>query len=305
MYRLVLLSAASLLLCAPSWATGVLVLMSDNSPPYQEVAEGFRAQLQHARPADKVVIETSLEHAESAVSANPRLLVSVGMKATRAALALNTRMPILAVLVPKDGFDALPLPANEARRSMSAIYLDQPYSRQLAMIRMAFPERRRIGVLLREQNRQKLEALLASARLQKIQVTGELIPNASEIIPALEHLLGASDMLLMLPDALLYNKNDIQGVLLTSYRYHAPLIGYSQALVRAGAIMALYSKPQQIGYHAAEVALRYLDTGDLPAPQYPKYFTVSINRQVARSLNISVPDEIELQTALQRREQEQ
>ncbi len=146
---------------------------------------------------------------------------------------------------------------------------------------------------------------MASARLQKIQVTGELIPDASEIIPALEHLLGASDMLLVLPDALLYNKNDIQGVLLTSYRYHVPLIGYSQALVRAGAIVALYSKPQQIGYHAAEVAIRNLDTGELPAPQYPKYFTVSINQQVARSLNISMPDEIELQTALQRWEQEQ
>ncbi|GBL45033.1 hypothetical protein SFMTTN_0837 [Sulfuriferula multivorans] len=302
---MVLLSAASLLLCAPSWAAGVLVLMSDKSPPYQEVADGFRVQLQHERPAVQVIVEASLERAEKAVTANTSLLVSVGMKATRAALALNTRAPILAVLVPKDSFDSLALPANEARRSISAIYLDQPYSRQLAMIRMAFPERRRIGVLLREKNRQKLEALLASARLQKIQVTGELIPNASEIIPALEHLLGASDMLLVLPDALLYNKNDIQGVLLTSYRYHVPLIGYSQALVRAGAIVALYSKPQQIGYHAAEVALRYLDTGDLPAPQYPKYFTVSINQQVARSLNISVPDEIELQTALQRREQEQ
>lgn len=279
--------------------------MSDKSPPYQEVADGFRAQLQHERPAVQVVVEASLDHAENAVSANTSLLVSVGMKATRAALALNTRVPILAVLVPKDSFDALVSPVNEERRPISAIYLDQPYSRQLAMIRLAFPERRRIGVLLREQNRQKLDTLLRSAQLQKIQVTGELVPSGGEIVASLEHLLAVSDLLLVLPDALLYNKNDIQGVLLTSYRYHVPLIGYSQALVRAGAIMALYSKPQQIGYHAAEVALRSLDTGDLPAPQYPKYFTVSINQQVARSLSISVPDEIDLQKALQRWEREQ
>ncbi|MEO6148040.1 MAG: ABC transporter substrate binding protein [Sulfuriferula sp.] len=304
-YRLILLSVVSLFISTPSWAAGVLVLMSETNAPYQEVADTFRAELQQERPAVQVAIEPSLEHAESAISADTRLLISVGMRATRAALALNTRVPVLAVLVPKDSFDALVLSANEVRRPISAIYLDQPYSRQLALIRLAFPARRRVGVLLREQNRLKLEALLASAKSQKMQVNGELISNADEIVPSLEHLLASSDLLLILPDPLLYNKNDIQGVLLTSYHYHVPLIGYSEALVRAGAIMGLYSKPQQIGYQAAEVASRSLGTARLPVPQYPKYFTVSINQQVARSLNISVPDEMVLQQALQRWGQEQ
>lgn len=304
-YRLILLSVVSLFISTPSWAAGVLVLMSETSAPYQEVADAFRAKLQQERPAVQVAIEPSLEHAESAISADTRLLISVGMRATRAALALNTRVPVLAVLVPKESFDALVLSANESRRSISAIYLDQPYSRQLALIRLAFPARRRVGVLLREQNRLKLEALLASAKSQKMQVTGELISNTDEIVPSLEHSLAFSDLLLVLPDALLYNKHDIQGVLLTSYHYHVPLIGYSEALVRAGAIMGLYSKPQQIGYQAAEVASRSLGTANLPASRYPKYFTVSVNQQVARSLNISVPDEKALQQVLQRWEQEQ
>lgn len=303
--RLILLTAASLLLSAPSWAAGVLLLLSDKSAPYQEVADSFRAQLQHDRPTVNVAVEASLARAEDALSADTRLLVSVGMQATQAALALDKRVPILAVLVPKDGFDALVYPVNEEYRPISAIYLDQPYSRQLALIRLAFPERERVGVLLREQERQKLGTLLAAARLQKMQVISELIPKGGEIVPALERLLAASDLLLVLPDALLYNKNDIQGVLLTSYRYRDPMVGYSQALVRAGAIMALYSKPAQIGYHAAEVALRSLNTGTLPAPQYPKYFTVSVNQQVARSLGIPVSDEIGLQEALQHWEQEQ
>ncbi|MES2366399.1 MAG: ABC transporter substrate binding protein [Pseudomonadota bacterium] len=303
-FRLVLLSFVGLFVSTSSWAAGVLVLMSETSAPYQEVADTLRAKLQQERPAVRVTVEPALERAETAMSSDTRLLVSIGLRATRAVLALNSRVPVLAVLVPKDSFDALVLSANEVRRPISAIYLDQPYARQLAMIRLAFPERRRVGVLLREQNRLKFDALSASAKLQKMQVTGELISNTDEIVPSLEHLLASSDLLLVLPDALLYNKNDIQGVLLTSYHYHVPLIGYSEALVRAGAIMALYSKPQQIGYQAAEVASRSLD-GGLPAPQYPKYFTVSINQQVARSLNISVPDEAVLQQALQRWGQEQ
>ncbi|MHB1247177.1 MAG: ABC transporter substrate-binding protein [Sulfuriferula sp.] len=303
-YRLILLSSISLIVSTSSWAAGVLVLMSETSAPYQEVADTFRAKLQQERPAVQVTVEPSLERTESALSTDTHLLVSIGMRATRVALALNTRVPVLAVLVPKDSFNALVLSANEVRRPISAIYLDQPYSRQLAMIRLAFPERRSVGVLLREQSRLKLEALLASAKLQKIQVNGELISNTDEIVPSLEYLLASSDLLLVLPDAMLYNKNDIRGVLLTSYHYHVPLIGYSEALVRAGAIMALYSKPQQIGYQAAEVVSHSIGAS-LPAPQYPKYFTVSINQQVARSLNILVPDEMVLQRTLQRWEQEQ
>lgn len=303
--RLTLLAAASLLLCAPACAASVLVLLSDTSAPYQEVADSFRMRLQHDLPAVNVTVAGPQTRAENALPADTRLLVSVGMKATQVALAQHTRTPILAVLVPKDSFDALASLANEEHRPISAIYLDQPYSRQLALIRLALPERERVGVLLREQDRQKLNALLAAARLQKVQVISELLPNEAAIVPALERLLAASDLLLVLPDALLYNKNDIQSVLLTSYRYRDPLVGYSQALVRAGAIMALYSKSEQIGYHAAEIALRSLNTGTLPVPQYPKYFTVSVNLQVARSLGIPVPDEMGLQEALQRWEQEQ
>jgi len=303
--RLLLLAAVNLLLCAPSWGAGVLVLLSDKSPPYQEVADTFRAQLQRDRPAVDVVVEASLARAGKALSADTRLLLSVGMKATQTALALNTHLPILAVLVPKNGFEALAHPVDEGDRPISAIYLDQPYSRQLALIRLAFPERERVGVLLRDEDQQKLDALLAAAKLQKVQVVSELVPNGGEIVPSLERLLAASDLLLVLPDALLYNKNDIQGVLLTTYRYRDPVLGYSQALVRAGAIMALYSKPGQIGHQAAEIAVHSIETGNLPAPQYPKYFTVSVNRQVARSLNIPAPDESGLQEALLRWEQEQ
>lgn len=297
--------AACLLLSAPSMAAGVLVLMSDKSAPYQEVADNFRMHLQRARPSVNVAVEDSLARAEDDLSADTRLLVSVGMKATRAALALDTRIPVLAVLVPRDGFDALVYPDKGESRQISAIYLDQPYSRQLALIRRVFPARERIGVLLREQDRPKLDALSAAARLQKVQLVSELIPDGGKIVPSLERLLATSDVLLVLPDALLYNKNDIQGVLLTSYHYRDPVVGYSLALERAGAIMALYSKPAQIGYQAAEVAMRSLRTGTLAAPQYPKYFTVSVNQQVARSLNISVPDESDLQEALQHRDQEQ
>lgn len=302
--RLILLILAGLLSNATAWAVSVQVVLSDDSPPYHEVANSFRAQLRQYRPTVNVVIEDSPRRAAYALAADTQLLVCVGLKATQAALALQAQVPILSVLVPKDSLDVL-APDNPVRRSITAIYLDQPYARQLALVRLALSEQVRVGVLLREEDQQKLDAIQVAARLQKMRVVSELIDNQVAILPSLEHVLAASDVLLVLPDALLYNKNNIQSVLLTSYRYRDPVVSYSQALVRAGAMLGLYSNPVQIGSHAAEVALHSLGTGVLPAPLYPKYFTVGVNRQVAHSLGLPAPDEIELQEALQRWEREQ
>ena len=56
---------------------------------------------------------------------------------------------------------------------------------------------------------------------------------------------------------------------------------------------------RQQGAEGAEIARRLLaHEGGLPAPQYPRYFSVRVNASVARSLGLHLPDEHELQTAL-------
>ena len=285
-------------------AADILVLLSEDSAAYRDVADNFRLQLAQDRPALTIAVET-LGGVGNQPEGESKLVLSVGLRAAQAALELRSRAPILATLVPKDGFDALSHSALAERRLISAIYLDQPYSRQLALIKLAFPERERVGVLLRPGEQSKQDALLAAAKAQRLQLVSAVVGSDNALLPALERVLSTSDVLLALPAPLLYNKNTIQSVLLTSYRYRDPLVGYSQALVRAGALVALYSTPSQIGRHAGEMVVRSFSAGTLPLPQYPKYYSVSINHQVARSLGIPAPDEIGLLEALQRWEQTQ
>ena len=292
------------LVFTPAHAADVLVLLSEDSAAYREVADSFRLQLAQDRPALTVAVE-SLSGAEDQPAGESRLVLSVGLKATQAALELRSRAPILATLVPKDGFDTLSHSVLAERRMLSAIYLDQPYPRQFALIKLAFPAREKVGILLRPGELSKQDALQAAAKAQHLQLVSAVVDSDNTLLPALERVLSISDVLLALPEPLLYNKNTIQSVLLTSYRYRDPLVGYSQALVRAGALVALYSKPVQIGRHAGEIVARTFSTGSLPPPQYPKYYSVSINQQVARSLGIPAPDEIGLLEAIQRWEQTQ
>ena len=133
-------------------------------------------------------------------------------------------------------------------------------------------------------------------RSQKIQLVVEKIDSSDEMLPALQRVLSDCDVLLALPDSLVFNKNNAQSILLTSYHYHDPVIGYSQAYVKAGALFAAYSMPTQIGRQAGEIIQHLLSAkpGTLPSPQYPKYFSVSVNYQVARSLGIRMEDELVL-----------
>jgi ABC-type uncharacterized transport system substrate-binding protein len=65
--------------------------------------------------------------------------------------------------------------------------------------------------------------------------------------------------------------------------------------VRAGALAAVYSSSKQLAKQAAEIALKSQQSPSLlPPPQAPKYFSIMVNYQVARSLNIALKSNEEI-----------
>jgi ABC-type uncharacterized transport system substrate-binding protein len=79
-----------------------------------------------------------------------------------------------------------------------------------------------------------------------------------------------------------------------------PVVGFSKGYVKAGALFALYSTPEQIGHHLADVVQQYFSSGEqlLPPPHYPTYFSVVTNKSVARSFKITLPTEKALRNSL-------
>jgi ABC-type uncharacterized transport system substrate-binding protein len=63
------------------------------------------------------------------------------------------------------------------------------------------------------------------------------------------------------------------------------------AYVKAGAIAAVYSSPEEIGEHIGESIGQFLKhRGRInPTHSFPKYFSVSTNKSVADSLKILLP----------------
>ena len=115
-------------------------------------------------------------------------------------------------------------------------------------------------------------------------------------------LLADPAVLVAVPDATLFNNRTISNILLTAYHQRSPVIGFSPAYVKAGALFALYSTPAQIGQQAGEAARAGLASGSLPPPAAPRHFRVGTNHYVARSLGINLEDAAVLQERLERSE---
>jgi len=297
--RLGLALACLLLAPAPALAARVAVVLSDDSAPYQEVYQVIRAYLDGTRHEVSRLDADGL----TAPSLNEaRLTVAVGVRAAEVVAMLPTRPPVLAVLVPrawylKTGHTRL---SDGGRRSASAIYLDQPFERQAQLIRLAFPEARRVGVLSSREQGGLLAELDVALRLQQLSLVHATLAEDERLIPQLENVLSEADLLLAFPDPQVFNRNTAQSILLTSYRYHDPVLGYSRSLTRAGALLSLHSSPAQIGRQTAEWASSALQgsVARLPLPAPPAYFSISINERVARSLGFTLPPAAELEKRL-------
>jgi ABC-type uncharacterized transport system substrate-binding protein len=73
---------------------------------------------------------------------------------------------------------------------------------------------------------------------------------------------------------------------LTTYRARIPLVAFSPAYVKAGAVLAVYSTPAQVARRAVEMLRQWQSGRGLPSPQNPREFEVVVNERVAASLGL-------------------
>jgi hypothetical protein len=280
-------------------AAHVTVVLSDDSAPYQEIHQIVRVLLSDAGHQVRQIYAAGLPDSAREM---PRLTVAVGVAAAEAVAVSEVRGPVLAVLVPRSWFvrSGRTRLAAGGRRTVSAIYIDQPFERQAQLARLAFPEARRVGVLLGAEQAALAEEIGTALAAHQLELVLQTVAPGERLISPLETVLSGVDLLLAVPDPQIFNRNTAQSIFLTTYRYRVPVQGYSHSLTRAGALVSLHSSPAQIGRQAAEWVIQVLDAAAprLPAPAYPAYFSVSVNEQVARSLGIAMTSEAELERRL-------
>ncbi len=296
--RFAFLFVLALLFHRAALAESVLVLLSEPGGAYAEFSEALKVE-RGSRGGYSLAVRSRADLSAEDLTGHD-LVIAVGASALRTLAQSESSVPVLSVLVPRSAYETIV--DSGGGRKWSAIHIDQPFSRQIELIRLALPDARRIGVLADAAQSGRLQMLKDALAGTPLQLAVASFSGESSLFTSLTGVLERSDLFLALPDQRVHNAGTVRNLLLTSFRARVPVVGFSAAYARAGAVMALYSTPEQMARQASDVIAGWMRDRSWPSPLYPRHFTVSVNTHVARSLGLRIEDGDALRDRLVRHE---
>lgn len=275
----------------------IALLVPENTGVYRELFLELDSRLK-AGGQDLVLVETDLGGKPSATIS---LRIAAGPKALDAALAATDTSPLLSLLNTRSDFELL-LARHPVHPPVSALYYDPAPSRQLRLAKLLLPRLSRLGVLASPDRAAELTDVGREAEALGLHLSIQIVKDDAPLQPALLDLIGRSDALLALPDPAVINRQTLKTILLTAYRHERVLIGSSEPMVTSGSLATSYSTPAQLADEASRWLLMTSARKPMawPAPAYPQDFSVAVNKQVARSLGLTVPDAFTLEQLLKK-----
>jgi len=292
------------LVMAPlTWAHAnhqIHLVLSESGGVYQALARAFRG---HAGSRHDIRVWHLSEIGDAQLRALSRgndLLVPVGLQAARSLAEVHAgSAPVLMLMVPRASAERIRWPASLHEHKRSAVYVDQPVERTLALVRVLIPSARTIGLVVSSEHAHTVADVRREAARRGIAVKVETVTATHQVTRALRAVLDAADVLLLVPDSVAVTAESARSLLLTTYRAGVPVIGFSEGLSRAGAVASVYSSPAQIGRQGAILAERWSPvTGALPGATYATEHSLAFNAHVAKVLGLQHADPRELRRAI-------
>lgn len=263
---------------APRDRRELVIAVSDDGESTRKVVADLRRRFPRAQVGDAMSPAT-----------RKALFIAVGPAALRAVMAENIEGPVISVFTSSQVYHSILESAGARRPPSTAVYAEPAPAAQLRLVNLLFKRPVRTTVVLGGRTAFLEPSLQRAAAATKIPLTVEKYELDDSVSRILSRSV-ESPAILAIPDSLVYNSDNLRTVLLTTYRNGQAVIGFSAALVRAGALATTYSEVEEINAQLEELVSDYESTGRLPEPQFPKYFRTLINEDVARSLNLVVDE---------------
>jgi putative ABC transport system substrate-binding protein len=270
----------------------VIVKSSDNSY-FNQTIETLINRIDQSVKI-RVIDEGNSSSAETSLLEKSKLAIALGLKATQAITRRFPDKPTISAYLTQQQWQAVK-PSGEYQ---TAVLLDQPLERYLAFSHVLL-NANSVGIVNFEPLKfnQKQNNILSRLKLKLSQYQ---VVHVDQLLPRIRQLIQRDDAMLMLPNQAIYNRDTLKGILLTSYRNRIPVISYSPAHVKSGALASIYSSPEDIGKHLGDLLNQYLDdklkfTG---TAQFARYYSIITNDRVAHSLGFKLPDASEIRQKL-------
>ena len=289
-----ILLAGMLMFCSPVFASidSVLILKSSEnsffSTSTQQLIDATQGRIKF-----KISSLKSLQDTPDLLKEYD-LVITMGFRAAKHFQQQGTDTPALHSYITEFEHKLLDLNKNSY-----SLVLEQPLELYLKFIKLLLPEKK-IGIIRIKTDQLNTATLKEIEHKLDITLNQHLYSIPAKPIKIVRQLLRSNDVLLSLPERNIYNRQSLKGILLTSYRQGKPVISYSPAHVKSGALAAIYASPENIGRQVASIINKFHKKDHFSPDKlmYSNTFNVAINRQVENSLQLKLPDIKNIEKAL-------
>ncbi len=211
-----------------------------------------------------------------------QIIISLGIKAAEySRLNFPDSRKILTFITAQQSLN-LGLKKNETH-----LLIEQNPQKYIEFTKIVLPNKN-IGILFQKNTYEFLTS--SEENVSFFEVTKQ-----SNVILITRKAIKNADVLLALPNKKIYNRLSLKGILLSTFQNGTPLISYSPAHVKAGALAAIYASPLNLAQQITET-INIIKTSNKiqHSRQYAKYYSIRINRRVARSLALNLPSNLKI-----------
>ncbi len=275
--------------------SGVVVLSSSGVPAYRLASEGVQNVWRSLGVEPPVVVELASDIDTTAVdrlrAATPQLVIAVGSRA--ASVAAGVGAPYVTTML----LEGDAPPETDRNKPVASLTLDVPARVVLNRIRQLAPRWRRLAIIRERSQRDPAnEEIQAEAAALGFAADVMECSGPKELLEAVRGLRGRVNALWCLPSRSLYEPASVRELILESIRNGLPLVGFSEAFVRAGALMGFFPDYRDVGAQTAELARRYQAGQLLRRKERPRTIRTMVNDRVVRALGIELSggSEVEL-----------
>jgi ABC-type uncharacterized transport system substrate-binding protein len=277
--------AAALAACAPAWAGPIVLLRSGDLAPYRAAEEGLRAATHEPVVVVEVTSGTPEQVARAVFALHPDAVVAVGLRAATLARDWLPRVPIVYCAVPQ------PERHDLVGDWLTGVRSDVEPSAEIAALRLAHPTVRSVGYLVGAgADPAVTRRAKAAARAAGITFVEAMLASAADLPAATRRVASQVDAFWMPADPMVATPEGFRFLLAFSLASRKPLLAFSDALVRKGALVAVMPDYSEAGTLAAQ-QVRRIQAGDrpvdLPVPTVARMHTF-MNQATAKALGAAL-----------------
>ena len=223
------------------------------------------------------------------------LIFTLGTDATRVLSEAHPKCPVLfSMILDPVSLGVVKSLAQPGGNFTGTTLLVDP-GKQFDALQQADPHVQRVGVLYTADDatsRAFLSQAQQEAKNLNIVIVAKPVSPSDATRPILEQLAGQVDAFWLIVDPASAGSKALGDTLDVAQAHHLPVLGTSNAHVRAGALAALSANLKDLGDVSAEMAVPLLEGTSSPAQMSvrgPRQTTLSVNLVTADAIGIKVP----------------